>query len=75
VVSARGDGALAFGMKSHGVYRLVADTLNDIDLAIGRPVCAKGPERRPDTACIAGHVGQIGNEKALGEFKIGLDPS
>jgi len=75
VVGVRGDGALGFGMKSHGIYYLIADTLNDINLAIVGPVLAECPESRPNTACIARHVSQIGYEKALGEFKIGFDAS
>ncbi len=43
----------------HGVFRLVADTLYDIDFATVWPGGAGHPESGPDTAGAAGHVLQV----------------
>ena len=58
-----GHGAAGRGVQGDGVGGLAVDALDDVDLAAGGPVGAKGPKGRPDAAA-DGHVFDVGNEEA-----------
>lgn len=62
-------------MQSYLGRFLHVDTLDDINLTIRWPVGACGPEGRPDTAGISGHVGNVCNQKAVVKLDIGHDTS
>lgn len=66
---------LAPCVKCHVICCLVVDTFNNVDFAIGWPVCTVRPESWPDTACTARHMCQVRYEKALGKFKVRFHPS
>lgn len=59
------DAAAITGVQGHGIAALLVDTLDDINLSVGGPVGADGPERRPGAAHGTGHVGKVKDEQAL----------
>lgn len=45
------------------VLLVQVDVLDDVDLAVGRPVWADHPESGPDAADASGHVGDVGDDE------------
>ena len=54
------------------VIRVVVHTLDDVDLACGRPSGAVGPERGPRPTA-RGHVNAVHDDKPAIEAKLGLN--
>ena len=57
--------AAGTGVQGEGVLGLVADTLDDVDLAAVGPVGARHPEGGPDPAGGTGHVLEVEDDEAV----------
>jgi len=60
-------------VQGDDVVGLVTNTLDYIDLANGILLHVVGPECWPDTALIAGHMGDIGDQDAVVECILRLE--
>ena len=59
-------------MSTHQVVASTINTLNYIDLSVPWPVWSQCPECWPSSTDTSGHMGNVGNEQAIGPGLLAL---